>query len=214
MTSVTVRRLSARKGKEARDWNAVYDLCCRTGNNGQPVARERWNFFGRLWVEPYEKFFPQWTYVAEAEKVVVGYLTGCPNSRWFAKAKLWRFELPLLIDICRRHYSGNRDARRFVRQFFRFEERPERVFPHALRQMLQRDYPAHLHMNVDANWRGSGVGTKLLEHFFADLHEASIAGVHLYCGPDPLGFYLGRGFKELGRVQFRGVPVYVLGGRC
>jgi hypothetical protein len=55
------------------------------------------------------------------------------------------------------------------------------------------------------------VGTKLLEHFFADLREAGIAGVHLCCGADPLGFYLGRGFKELGRIQFRGVSVYVLG---
>jgi hypothetical protein len=107
-------------------------------------------------VEPYEKIFPQWPYAAEAEKVVVGYLTGCPDSCRFAKAKLWRFGLPLLLDICRHHYSGNQDAGRFVRQFFRLEEKPERVFPRTLRQVLQRDYPAHLHMNVDVNWRFGG----------------------------------------------------------
>jgi hypothetical protein len=108
MASVTVSRLSSRKGKEAEDWDAVYDLCCRTGNNGEPVAPERWGFFGRLWVGPYEAIFPQWTYVAKAEKAVVGYLTGCPDSCGFAKAKLWRFGMPLLIDICCRHYSENR----------------------------------------------------------------------------------------------------------
>jgi hypothetical protein len=97
MASVTVSRLSTRKGKEARDWDAVYDLCCRTGNNGQPVAPERWGFFGRIWVGPCEKIFSQWTYAAEAENVVVGYLTGCPDSRGFTKAKLWRFALPLLV---------------------------------------------------------------------------------------------------------------------
>ena len=214
MTSITVKRLSSRKGKEARDWDAVYDLCCRTGNNGQPVSPKRWDFFGRLWVGPYEKIFPRWTYVAEAGKVVVGYLTGCPDSHGFAKAKLWRFELPLLVDICRGRYSGNGDARRFIKQFFGLEGKAERIFPRALRRTLQRDYPAHLHMNIEANWRGSGVGTKLIEHFFADLHNAGIAGVHLYCGADPLEFYLRRGFTELGRSQFRGAPVYVLGRAC
>ena len=67
------------------------------------------------------------------------------------------------------------------------------------------------HMNVEASWRGTGVGIKLLEHFFADLRSDGIAGVHLYCGPDPLEFYLRRGFMELGRIQFRGAPVYALG---
>ena len=38
--------------------------------------------------------------------VVVGYLTGCPNSHRFAKAKLGRFSLPLLVDICRGRYPG------------------------------------------------------------------------------------------------------------
>ena len=88
MTSITVRRLSSQRNKEAGDWKAVYDLCCRTGNNGQPIVPERWDLFGRLWVGPYEEIFPQWTYVAEAGGVVVGYLTGCPNSHRFAKAKL------------------------------------------------------------------------------------------------------------------------------
>lgn len=211
MTSITVRRLSFRQGEKTRDWDAVYDLCCRTGNNGQPVSPERWGLFGRLWVGPYEKIFPQWTYVAEADRVVVGYLTGCPDSRGFAKAKVGRFALPLLVDICRGRYPGNRDARRFVRQFFGFEKTPEGAFPRALRQTLQRDYPAHLHMNVEANWRGSGVGTKLIERFFADLSSAGIAGGYLYCGADPLAFYLRQGFTELGSSQFRGAPVYVLG---
>ena len=214
MTSITVRRLSFRQGEKTRDWDAVYDLCCRTGNNGQPVSPERWGFFGRLWVEPYEKIFPQWTYLAEADGVVVGYLTGCPDSRGFAKAKVGRFALPLLVDVCRGRYSGNGDARRFVRQFLGFEKTPEEAFPRALRQMLQRDYPAHLHMNVEANWRGSGVGTKLIERFFADLSSTGIPRVHLYCGADPLVFYLRRGFTEIGSSQFHGAPVYVLGRAC
>ena len=215
MTSITVRRLSFRQGEKTRDWDAVYDLCCRTGNNGQPVSPERWDLFGRLWVEPYEKIFPQWTYVAEADRVVVGYLTGCPDSRGFAKAKVGRFALPLLVDVLSRPLFRERGRSQVRKTIFGLrKERRNEAFPRALRQMLQRDYPAHLHMNVEANWRGSGVGTKLIEHFFADLRGTGIPRVHLYCGADPLVFYLRRGFTEIGSSQFHGAPVYVLGRAC
>jgi len=209
--AVTVKRLSSERGADLSEWQAVHELCCRTGDNGQPIASDRWRIFPRLWVEPYEKIFPQWTYVAQSGGIVIGYLTGCPDSRAFAKARLWHYALPLLMDVVRGRYSGSRDARRFVKQFFGLEQGPERAFPRELRRMLRRDYPAHLHMNVDAAWRRSGVGTKLVDTFFSDLRNAGISGVHLYCGGDPLVFYLHRGFKELARVGFHGLPVYVLG---
>lgn len=211
--TITVRRLSSQIREEAEQWTAVYDLCCRTGNGGDPIARERWNLFGRLWVEPYKKISPQWTYVAETQSRIVGYLTGCPDTRTFAKAKLWNFSLPLLIDIFRGRYRGNRDARRFARQRLRLEKEPERAFPRRISRKIRQDYPAHLHMNVEAGWRGSGVGSGLAEQFFADLRGAYIPGVHLYCGAGPLEFYRRQGFIELARITFHDAPVYVLGLR-
>ena len=210
---ITVRRLSANFGKHAGDWSAVYDLCCRTGNNGAPIPRERWDLFARLWAGPYEQIFPQWTYVAEAKSMIVGYLTGCPDSRAFAKAKLWSFSLPLLWDVFLGRYRGNREAGRFVGQLFGLEKGPEQTFPRTLQRQLRRDYPAHLHMNVDADWRRSGVGKRLVECFFSDLRSAHIPAVHLYCGADPLEFYRNQGFNELAKVVFHGVPVYALGLR-
>lgn len=84
--------------------------------------------FFREEVGPYEKIFSQWTYAAEAENVVVGYLTGCPDSRGFTKAKLWRFALPLLVDICRGHYSENRDVQQHYNQGIRLY-REEKLEP-------------------------------------------------------------------------------------
>jgi hypothetical protein len=74
------------------------------------------------------KKFSQWTYAAEAENVVVGYLTGCPDSRGFTKAKLWRFALPLLVDICRGHYFENRDVQQHYNQGIRLY-REEKLEP-------------------------------------------------------------------------------------
>jgi GNAT superfamily N-acetyltransferase len=211
--TVTVRRLSSGTVESSRDWAAVYELCCRTGNNGQPVAAERWDFFGRLWVEPYKTIFPQWTYVAETKNVIVGYLTGCPDTNGFTRVKLSKFSVPLLADVIRGRYAGNRDVWRFAKQILRLEKTPERIFPRALVVKLWQNYPAHLHMNVEADWRGSGIGTKLAEQFFTDLGAAGIPGVHLYCGAAPLKFYEKQGFKNLAEVVFRGVPVYALGQR-
>ena len=211
--TVTVRRLSSGSVEPSRDWAAVYELCCRTGNNGQPVAAQRWDFFGRLWVEPYKIIFPQWTYVAETKNVIVGYLTGCPDTNAFTRVKRWKFSLRLLVDIIRGCYPDNRDAWRFARQMLRLEQTPERIFPRGLVANLRQNYPAHLHMNVEADWRGSGIGAQLAEEFFADLRAAGIAGVHLYCGAAPLNFYEKQGFKFLAKIVFRGAPVYALGRR-
>ena len=212
--TVTVRRLSSGEIAEpSRDWQAVYELCCRTGNNGEPIAGDRWDFFARLWVGPYKQILPEWTYVAEAGSVIFGYLTGCPDSRAFAKAKFLRFSLPLLTDVFCSRYPDNRDARRFVRQMFRLENGPERAFPRGLNRKLWQDYPAHLHINVAAGWRRSGAGTRLMDEFFSDLRRAQIPGVHVYCGADPLHFYRRRGFEELAKIAFHGAPVYALGLR-
>lgn len=211
--SVTVRRLSPVAAIEGREWRSVRELCCRTGNNGQPVSPDRWAFFGRLWIEPYEKILPQWSYVAESGDAVVGYLTGCPDTRGFARARPWHFVLPLLVDIALGRYPLGGDACRFVRQSFRFEKGPESSFPPETYRAISREYPAHLHMNVESGWRRLGVGTKLLARYFYDLRDAGVSGVHLYCGSDPMRFYLREGFTQLASIVFHGRPVYALGYR-
>lgn len=206
--TITVRRLSSTA--EAKDWQAVFELCCRTGNNGDTIAVERWNLFGRLWIGPYKEIVPEWTYVTEAQGNIIGYLTGSPDTRAFEKAKFRKFSLPLLTDILRGRYPVDGDAQRFVRQLVGLEKEPERYFPRAVRLTLRRDYPAHLHMNVDAHWRNRGVGKKLLQAVFFDLRSAQIPGVHLYCGAGPHEFYRRCGFSELAQVNVRGATVYAL----
>ncbi len=211
--SVAVKRLSSVVAAETREWRSVRELCCRTGNNGEPVSLDRWESFGRLWIEPYERILPQWTYVAEVRNGVVAYLTGCPNTRIFERARRWHFALPVLIEIVLGSYPRSRDALRFVLQSFRLEKRADASFSSETRRVIQRDYPSHLHMNVEAPWRRIGIGKKLLKRYSSDLRTVGATGIHLYCGADPLGFYLSEGFTELDRIVFQGRPVYALGHR-
>ena len=52
--------------------------------------------------------------MAEANGQVVGYLTGCPDTAAFRRARRLRVTLPLLVRIAFRRYSWNTDARRAV----------------------------------------------------------------------------------------------------
>lgn len=211
--SVIVRRLSSGIEVEQREWQAVYNLCCATGADGQPIALDRWKFFGTLWIGPYKKLLPEWTYVAQASGAVVGYLTGCPNTREFARSKLLRSSLPLFLDIALGRYYPSGDTRRFIRRAFGFEKGPEHCFSRATVETLAREYPAHLHMNVAPAYRGVGVGKHLIGTFCADLRSVGVSGVHVYCGSGPRTFYLARGFKDLDSILFNGVTVHALGYR-
>jgi GNAT superfamily N-acetyltransferase len=200
-----------RRARDAADWRAVRDLCCRTGDGGRPVARERWPLFAEVWVGPYARLRPGWTLVADDGGVVVGYLTGCPDTPAFRRAARWRVALPLLAGIAIGRYPWNSDARRLARRTLLREPGPERRLLRTLAPRALGPYPAHLHVNVDEKVRGRGVGRALLEAYIRDLAAAGVPGVHLYCGPAPVPFYLRLGFHEVGRLEARpGAWVYAL----
>jgi hypothetical protein len=204
--------LSRAPRADAAEWHAIEELCCQTGDDGRPIAGERWDFFARVWIAPYKKLRPEWTYVAIAETETVGYLTGCPDTLTFARARFWRNTLPLLLEIAAGRYrrGSKRDRRLFVRRSLRLESWPEQEFPDKIRAQILASFPAHLHMNVDLGRRRAGVGSRLLERYLADLEASGVGGVHLYCGNGPLEFYRRHGFTEIESILFRGTPVYAL----
>lgn len=207
----TIKRLSADRDAECAAWEAIRAICCRTGDNGDPIAKERWDFFARLWIEPYEKLVPEWTYAAISGGAVVGYLTGCPNTNQFTRSKFWRADLPLLFQIaCGRHH-GVADAPAFIRSTLRLAQPVEARFSQALRQRLDRSYPAHLHVNVEVEFRRSGLGRLLIENYLADLRQQGVSGVHLLCGAAPLAFYRRLGFQVLESLRLRDGEIFAMG---
>lgn len=196
--------------KSLADWDMIRAICCKTANSGQPIDVERWPFFGELWVGPYQKLEPNWTYVGRRGEELVGYLTGCPDSIQFGRARWLQFTLPTLWKIAKGEYRSNGDTRRFLRRSLFLDRGPEESFPQ--KKSILRDYPAHLHVNVDAAERSSGLGSRLLDRYCEDLQKKGVAGVHLFCGEMPLRFYSKNGFTELAKIQFRpGVWVFALG---
>jgi GNAT superfamily N-acetyltransferase len=196
------------------DWQTVRSLCCRTGIDGDPIDPARWPLFAELWIGPYQRLVPEWTYVAEVASRVVGYLTGCPDTTAFRRARRFRVTPRLLLAIACRRYAWNQDARRTLRGAFGLRRGVESRLAARVPAGLARAYPAHLHMNVEARHRRQGVGAALIDRYANDLEAAGIPGVHLFCGARPRPFYSRHGFAELAALEAGpGRWVYALGRR-
>jgi GNAT superfamily N-acetyltransferase len=205
--------MTVRRPGSPADWARVRELCCLTGNAGDPVARERWEAYGEFWIGPYERFLPGWTYVVEDEGRIEGYLTGCPDTARFLRRRTVH-DLVLRARLASGRFGASDADRAYFRRALRLETRPGLLFPREVARALTRDFPGHLHVNVDARLRGRGAGQRLLEAFLADLSSAGVRGVHLLCGPKPLAFYERAGFRELAVAYPRPeTPVHALARR-
>ncbi|MEK6577694.1 MAG: GNAT family N-acetyltransferase, partial [Bdellovibrionota bacterium] len=204
--------IQIRKASHKSDWEEIRRICCETGNYGSPIDPVRWPFFAEHWIGPYQSLLHDWTWVAESKGRVAGYLTGCPNTALFEKKKLVRFNLKTALSIALGKYRYNSDVKRFLKRALHLSQGPEQCFTRKIKKMLIEQFPSHLHINLDSSIRGCGAGRALCTHFFKSLKEKQIPGIHVFCGPDPLGFYEQLGFRELGQVEFRpGVKVYAMG---
>lgn len=170
------------KPRSPADWAAMREICWKTA--ARAVPPEDRDAFGRRWLAPYERWAPEWSYVAREGGEVVGYLTGCAfTARFLALSALAGPRVPLGASL---------------------------RFPAAVLWRLLARYPAHLHVNVLEGHRG-GAGRALVSRFEADLRAAGARGLHVFCGQGPLGFYLKLGFAELGRLRRGEAWVYALG---
>lgn len=152
----------------AADWAGIAKVCADTGLAGAPVEADERGAFVQHWISPYRELRPGWTWAAAADGEIVGYLTGAPDTLAFEKER-------------RRAFSPPPDSRDF--------------FPEAVRLKLWAEHPAHLMMNVAADYRGLGVGARLLQAFFAELRRAGVPSAHLVCGPNSYSFFERMAFR-------------------
>ena len=76
-------------------------------------------------------------------------------------------------------------------------------------------FPAHLHVNLAANYRNGGVGGRLIAAFIADLECRHVPGVHVVTGLGArnVGFYNRNGFLEVARAKAGSHDLVLLGRR-
>lgn len=157
------------------DREAVHRLAADTAFFGAPVETflpDR-QAFSDAFVAYYTDCEPQHAWVAEAEGVVAGYLTGSVGGR----GATWGRLRVILAAACR-----------FVTGRYRFGQRGSffvgRLALAALRGESAhadlRPYPAHLHVNVAEAYRGWGLGRQLLAACLSQMAELRVPGIHLH----------------------------------
>lgn len=155
------------------DREAVRHICCETGHLGDPIDayfgdRE---VFADLVTSYYTDREPEWIFVAEIKGKVVGYLTGCPDTRRYLR------EFPRLL--------GRVGAKALARGILLRKSTAPRVARLLSDAALERPrlgwygdaMPAHFHVDLLPEARGAGIGRCLLDRYFEALKEHGVPGV-------------------------------------
>lgn len=155
------------------DRAAVFQLCGDTAHFGESIER----FFDarQLFLDTFAAYYTDIAgdhlWVAEDDREgLVAYVMGCPDTRAY-----YRWFKPHTRHIAWRaitlRYRGL-----FTRKTLAY------IWRYAHLRLPYVDlspYPAHLHINTRAGWRGSGIGTALMKAYLDQLRRENIRGVHL-----------------------------------
>lgn len=77
------------------------------------------------------------------------------------------------------------------------------------------EFPAHLHINLDEDYRGAGIGSEMIATFGRCVREAGLPGLHVTTGQGMrnVSFYRRNGFIEIAALQRNGGTMLFLGRR-
>ena len=153
----------------------LFRIAADTAFFGEPVERymEDRRIFNDFFYAYYTDVEMSYCWIAEREGRPVGFLAGCLDTRARA-GRFTRLVLPgLVLAVVRGKYHFGPLTRHYLLRWGGAALRGE--IPHADPKV----YPAHLHINVDANARGHGLGRGLINTFLHQLKELGVPGVHL-----------------------------------
>jgi ribosomal protein S18 acetylase RimI-like enzyme len=188
----------------SQDRTAVRHIAFATGYMGEPVDwlwgdRES---FADVITKYYTDREPESLLVGECAGRVVGYLSGCVDSRAAAGSAARE-----IARVVRRGAFLRRGMASFFWRSILDLARDREVRDDVLRDTR---FPAHLHVDLLPEGRGRGLGRRLMEAWLARLRERGVPGVHLGTfaeNANALRFFGGCGFAP------HGAPLRVPGFR-
>jgi ribosomal protein S18 acetylase RimI-like enzyme len=175
------------------DMAGVYRVCLLTADAGED-ATEMYvdpDLVGHVYVGPYLAQGSGTQLVVVDEQGVAGYLLSTDDTATFdawADEQWW----PALRGRYRSVVDDTPDG-----SIIRLIHEPDRQAPAVLEA-----YPAHLHIDLLARTRGSGLGRLLIDRLLAELRQREVIGVHLGVdgrNTNAIDFYEHLGFHALER---------------
>ncbi|GFP21014.1 hypothetical protein HKBW3S06_00240 [Candidatus Hakubella thermalkaliphila] len=160
---------------ESGDRDAVRRIFADTAYFGDPLETyfDDREMLCDYYVTYYTDYESQSCFVAEADGEVVGYIMGCLKTERQRRILRSKIVPAVLRGLLAGKYQVGRKTWCFLLRYLRSVLRGE--FPH----VDEERYPAHLHINVTARFRGMGAGKGLMSRYLTWLRENSIPGVHV-----------------------------------
>jgi GNAT superfamily N-acetyltransferase len=157
------------------DRQAVFRIAADTAFFGEPV--EAYLDDRRLFCDIFYRYYTdlenEHSLVACSDEEVTGFLMGSLDTA--EQQKRWYREtlLPTLWSALKGNYHLGGRTWRYLGGMTLASLRGEYV------SCDLNLYPAHLHINIDQEWRGRGLGRRLMQTFLDQLCQHGVAGVHL-----------------------------------
>ncbi len=188
-------KLAVIRAAKKSDMNAVRSICLRTGNAGKDATSLYQNpdLIGLIYAAPYLFADEAICFVAEDEEGVLGYVAGATDSRSFER----HLELNWWPQLRKQYAEPQGDPAMWTPDDHRIN------FFHHPRPVpadIVQAYPAHIHMNLLPQAQGRGIGSQLLESWWASAEEKSVRAVHAgvsAANEAGLKFWTARGFEPV-----------------
>jgi len=160
---------------EPNDHQEVLRISADTAVFGEPVEAilEDRHIFCDAFTAYYTNFESEYVWVACVDDQVVGYLTGCVDTISQRRRIIGRSIIPLVGRIIQGKYHLGGKTFNYAKYMALGALRKE--YP----QVDLKQYPAHLHVNVEAAMRGRGLGRSLMTAYLEQLSEMGVPGVFL-----------------------------------
>jgi len=189
---------------------AVRHIYCETAFFGKPVEAyfDDRELFADVGVSVYTDHYPGYILVADDEGRAVGYILGSPDGDGGARSHLLRSLPGIFLRLTTGGYRIGRKTLAYVVACVWAGLRGEML------EVRSAEYPANLHINLEAAYRGRGLGTALMRAYLDKLRAAGLAGVHLVTtsrNEAALRLYRRMGFKLLQEKRTRMWQRYVDG---
>ena len=160
---------------ERSDRLAIRNICCDTAFQGEPIDPlfHDSEVAADFLTSYYTDYEPEASWVAEHEGRVVGYLTGCLNSRRYSRIMTWCIVPRVVLRaMCRGLFLSVQTWKLLGDGTVLFLSGG---FRHDIPQSI---CAGHLHVNLQKDFRGQKVGHRLVEQFCRQARAAGLQGIY------------------------------------
>ena len=176
---------------ENGDTAAITEICFLTLDSNDERFRE---IAGLHWAIPYLRYEIEHCFtVVGGENKPLGYILSSPNAEEFRKQ--FRPRMKKELSRAFRKQWRNLSPGLFIREYLESTR-----YIDTLPGKLEKEYPAHLHINIHPDYQGLGLGVMLIDALREHLREIGCPGIHLGVGKKNSGairFYERNGFRLL-----------------